>query len=293
MENFRYLKPATIAEALSLKKEFGSKARFLLGGTDLFIQMDKGFIVPEAVIDLKGIDELKGIEKKDGYVCIGARVTWTEMIESALIKKEFPALWEASDIVASVGVRNTGTLAGNICNAVPSLEGGSPLLAYGAFVLVKSAEGEKEIPAANFFTGVKKTALADDEMVTGVKIPVKSGKFGEVYVKMGRYEGEDLAQAGVAVVVDDSGNYFIALNAVAPTPVRAAKAEAFLKGKKLDDSLAEKAAELALEDISPISDIRASREYRLHMCRVMVKRALKASVSRMETGKPALNTRLI
>ncbi len=293
MENFRYLKPAMMDEALSFKKEYGSKARFLLGGTDLFIQMDRGFVVPEAVIDLKGLDDLKGIEKRNGFVYIGARVTWTQLIESELIKEEYPALWEASDIVASVGVRNTGTLVGNICNAVPSMEAGSPLLIYNAFVLVKSTSGEREIPVEEFFTGVKKTALTDEEMVTGVKIPVKTGKFGEVYVKMGRYEGEDLAQAGVAVLADDKNNYSIALNAVAPTPVRAKKAEDFLKGKKLDDDLIEKAAETALEDISPISDIRASKEYRLHMCRIMVKRALKASVSRMEKGEPALNTRLI
>lgn len=293
MENFRYLKPTTTSEALSLKKEYGSKARFLLGGTDLFIQMDKGFIIPEAVIDLKGIEDLKGIKEKDGFVYIGAGVTWTELIESALIKRNYPSLWEAADIVASVGVRNTGTLAGNICNAVPSMEGGSPLLVYDALIIIKNSEGEREIPVQEFFTGVKKTALTDDEMVFGIKLPVKSGKFGEVYVKMGRYEGEDLAQAGVAVLVDDKRNYSIALNAVAPTPVRAVKAEEFLKGKVMDDSLAEKAAELAMEDISPISDIRASKEYRLHMCRVMVKRALNAGVSRMEKGEPALNTRLI
>ncbi len=293
MENFRYFKPAGLDEALSLKREYGSKARFLLGGTDLFIQMDKGILAPEVVIDLKGIEELKGLEKKDGAVYIGARVTWTELIESPVIREEYPALYEASDLVASVGVRNTGTLAGNICNAVPSLEAGSPLLVYNAVVVVKNADGEREIPAAEFFTGVKKTALKDDEMVIGVKLPVKKEKTGDVYVKMGRYEGEDLAQAGVAVSADGSGNYSIALNAVAPTPVRAKKAEDFLKGKKLDDTAAEKAAELALEDISPISDMRASKEYRLHMCRVMVKRALKASVSRLETGKPALNTRLI
>lgn len=293
MENFRYLKPADLDEALSLKKEFGSKARFLLGGTDLFIQMDKGILVPEVVIDLKGIESLKGIGKKDGYVYIGARVSWTELIESDSIRVDYPALYEASELVASVGVRNTGTLVGNICNAVPSLEAGSPLLVYSAVVVVKSADGEREIPAEEFFTGVKKTALTDDEMVVGVKLPVKKEKTGDVYVKMGRYEGEDLAQAGVAVCADGANNYLIALNAVAPVPVRAKKAEEFLKGKKIDDAAAEKAAELALEDISPISDMRASREYRLHMCRVMVKRALKASVSRRETGKPALNTRLI
>ena len=293
MENFRYLKPADLDEALSLKKEFGSKARFLLGGTDLFIQMNKGILVPEVVIDLKGIEGLKGIEKKDGYVYIGARVSWTEIIESDSIREDYPALYEASELVASVGVRNTGTLVGNICNAVPSLEAGSPLLVYSAVVVVKSADGEREIPIEDFFTGVKKTALKDDEMVIGVKLPLKKEKTGDVYVKMGRYEGEDLAQAGVAVCTDGGNNYLIALNAVAPVPVRAKKAEEFLKGKKIDDAAAEKAAELALEDISPISDMRASREYRLHMCRVMVKRALKASVSRLETGEPALNTRLI
>jgi len=110
---------------------------------------------------------------------------------------------------------------------------------------------------------------------------------------MGRYEGEDLAQAGVSVFVDKNNNYKISLSAVAITPVRATKAEDFLKGKKLTDELAAEAAELALEAISPISDLRSSKEYRIHMCRIMVKRGLIASVSRMETGVPALSTRLI
>jgi carbon-monoxide dehydrogenase medium subunit len=255
VENFKYTKPATLEEALSSKSEYGSKANFLLGGTDLFIAMDKGVTIPDAVIDLKGIDELKYL-------------------------------------VASVGVRNTATLVGNICNAVPSLEGGAPLYVRDAVVFIEGTGGKREINIKEFFTGVKRTVLKDDEMVTGLKIPLEA-KFGEVYIKMGRYEGEDLAQAGVSVFVDEDNNYRISLSAVAVTPVRATKAEEFLKGKKLNKELAAQAAELALEAISPISDIRSSKEYRIHMCRIMVKRGLTASVSRMETGLPALSTRLI
>lgn len=292
MDNFKYLKPATLEDALSSKSEYGRKANFLLGGTDLFIAMDKGVTVPDAVIDLKGIAELKYLEERDGDIYIGAAVTWTELLESEMIKKSVPGLWEASDLVASVGVRNTATLIGNICNAVPSLEGGAPLYVRDAVVFIEGKSGKREVDIKEFFTGVKRTVLKDDEMVTGLKIPLEA-KFGEVYIKMGRYEGEDLAQAGVSVFVDEDNNYRISLSAVAVTTVRATKAEEFLKGKKLSDELAAQAAELALEAISPISDIRSSKEYRIHMCRIMVKRGLTASVSRMETGLPALSTRLI
>ncbi|MDA3941621.1 MAG: xanthine dehydrogenase family protein subunit M [Spirochaetia bacterium] len=292
MDNFRYMKPATLEEAISSKSELGNKANFLLGGTDLFIAMDKGVTVPDAVIDLKGIESLKYLEERDGSIYIGATVTWTELLESELIKKHAPGLWEASDLVASVGVRNTATLVGNLCNAVPSLEGGAPLYVRDAVVFLEGKDGRREVAVKDFFTGVKRTVLKEDELMTGLKIPVVQD-FGEVYIKMGRYEGEDLAQAGVSVFVDKNNNYRISLSAVAITPVRATKAENFLKGKKLNDELAAEAAELALEAISPISDLRSSKEYRIHMCRIMVKRGLVASVSRMETGLPALSTRLI
>ena len=292
MENFKYLKPATLEDALSSKSEYGSKANFLLGGTDLFIAMDKGVIVPDVVIDLKGIKALSYLEEKDGFIYIGAAVTWTELIDSELIKKSIPSLWEAADLVASVGVRNSATLIGNVCNAVSSLEAGAPLYIRDAVVFLESKSGKREVSIKDFFTGVKRTVIKEDEMMTGLKIPVVQD-FGEVYIKMGRYEGEDLSQAGVSVFVDKNNNYRISLAAVAITPVRASKAENFLKGKKLNPELAEEAAELALEAIAPISDIRSSKEYRIRMCKIMVKRGLTACVSRMETGSPALSTRLI
>jgi xanthine dehydrogenase FAD-binding subunit len=292
VDNFRYIKPSTLEDAISSKSEYGNKANFLLGGTDLFIAMDKGVTVPEAVIDLKGITALKYLEERDGAIYIGAAVTWTELLESELIKNSVPGLWEASDLVASVGVRNTATLVGNLCNAVPSLEGGAPLYVRDAVVFLEGKSGKREVSIKEFFTGVKRTVLNEDELMTGLKIPVEKD-FGEVYIKMGRYEGEDLAQAGVSVFVDKNNNYKISLSAVAITPVRADKAEQLLKGKKMTEELAAEAAELALEAISPISDLRSSKEYRIHMCRIMVRRGLMASVSRLETGLPALSTRLI
>ncbi len=162
MDNFRYIKPSTLDEAISSKSEFGKKANFLLGGTDLFIAMDKGVTVPDAVIDLKGIKELKYLEERDGAVFIGATVTWTELLESEMIKKSVPALWEAADLVASVGVRNTATLVGNICNAVPSLEGGAPLYVREAVVFIEGKGGKREVLIKDFFTGVKRKVLKKD-----------------------------------------------------------------------------------------------------------------------------------
>jgi carbon-monoxide dehydrogenase medium subunit len=293
MKNFEYFKPASVKEAVELKAKYGDKGTFLLGGTDLVIAMDAGAITPDAVIDLKGIKELEKLEKVEGFIYMGANVPFAKLIASDLIKKEVPALWEASRLVASISVRNRATVVGNICNAVPSAESSSPLMARDAVVLVEGSNGNREINIVDFFIRPRKTALKNDEVVVAVKIPLAAKKFGEAYVKLGRYEGEDLAQVGVTTFVDEDKNYKISFAAVGPTPVRAGEAEEFLKGKDLTDEILEQAKELALKSISPISDIRASKEYRYHMAGVMLTRALRASVSRMNNGTPEYGTKLI
>lgn len=293
MKNFEYFRPTTIDEAVELKAKYGQSARFLLGGTDLVIAMDAGAITPDVVIDIKEIPELKELKEDGSRLHIGANVPFNTLINSDLIKKEFPSLWEASRLVASVSVRNRATVAGNICNAVPSAESSSPLMARDAVVIAQGKDGKREIPISEFFVGPRRTSLKDDEMVVAVEVPVVKGKFGECYIKLGRYEGEDLAQVGVTTFVDENKNYKISFAAVGPTPVRASEAEAFLKGKDLDDEVLAKAKELALNTISPISDIRASKEYRMHMAGIMFERALKASASRMNEGTPKYGVKLI
>ncbi len=293
MKTFEYFKPRTLEEAISLYEKYGEKAKFLAGGTDLAVMVDDGMVSPDYVIDLKGLDELKKIEKDENSIFIGAGVTFSEIIHSEMVKEKVPILWEASRTIASVGIRNRATLIGNICSAVPSADSAPPLLVLEATVVIAGKNAKREVPISEFFTGPRKTILQNPEVVVDIKIPVSSKKFGSCYIKLGRYDGEDLAQVGVAVFVDEDMKYRIAFGAVAPVPVRAYDAEKLLEGKKIDEDLLESVVPVALSAISPISDVRASKEYRLHVSGVLLKRALKTSLERLEELGPDYGASLI
>ncbi|MBI5244193.1 MAG: xanthine dehydrogenase family protein subunit M [Elusimicrobia bacterium] len=283
---FEYYKPKTLPEALALLAKHKGKAQALAGGTDLLVWMKEGLRSPEAVVDVKALKELKGLDLKGGALHVGARTTFAELIESKLVKEKFPLLWECSRTVASVGVRNRATLAGNICSAVPSLDSAPALLTYEAVVLVQGSKGKRDIPISQWFTGPKKTALKDGELVLGVKIPLPK-KHGACYAKLGRYRGEDLAQVGVGIMALANDEYRVAFCAVGPTPMRAKRIENALNGNKLSDELICRAQELVPQEIKPISDIRSSKEYRLHMAGVMLERGLKAAAARLAGEGPA------
>lgn len=284
---FAYHKPQDLAEATGLLARYGGRAAPLAGGTDLLLWLKEGLKAPEAVIDIKGVPELWHLDTKDGVLAIGARVTFTELIESELVKKHFPVLWEASRTVASCGVRNRATLAGNLCSAVPSLDGAPALLVHDAVVRTRGPAEEREIPLCEWFTGPKRTARLPEELVTAVEIPLPGKKTAGCYVKLGRYQGEDLAQVGLAILAEAGDAWKVAFCAVGPVPRRAAKIEALLNGKKLSDALIAKAVSLVAQEISPIADIRSSKEYRLHMAEVMLERGLKTAAARLSGKGPA------
>jgi CO/xanthine dehydrogenase FAD-binding subunit len=196
MVNFDYRKPIDLKEALSLRNKWGKASSLLLGGTDLFLAIDGGVCVPEMLIDLKNIEELNLI--KDS----GDRVTYSALIDSPLVKKNLPAIWESSRLVASIGIRNAATLVGNICNAVPSAESASPLMVRNALVHLVSVDGKRDVSIRDFFTGPRRTVLKENEIVVAVSVPKVRKKFGEAYVKLGRYRGQDIAQVAVSVLVD-------------------------------------------------------------------------------------------
>ncbi len=279
---FEYFKPESLKEALNLAAKYQEKGRCLAGGTDLVVKIHDEIEFPAAVIDLKGINELKKLELKDGKLFIGSLVTFTELIDSPVAREKFPLLVEASETVASGAVRNSATLAGNICSAVPSLDSGTPLLVYQAEVLVKSKDGERAIPIGEWFTGPKKNALKPGEIVVGVTVPEIKGKQGGCYVKLGRYRGEDLAQVGVGILALEGNDYRVAFCAVGPVAARAGKIESLLAGKELTDELIDAAKNLVPEEISPIADIRATGEYRMHMAQVMLARGLKEALARLQ-----------
>ncbi len=282
LHDFEYEKPKNIEETLQLLSKYKEKAKILAGGTDLIVHLKEGFASPDFVIDVKDIEVLKELKISNNNIFIGAGVTFTELIESKEIEEQLPILYQASKKVASVGVRNRATLVGNICSAVPSLDSAPALLVYDAEISVISLEGERKIGIHDWFTGVKKTILKPDELVLGINI--KTTKHSGVYEKLGRYRGEDLAQAGIGIFVGDNDLRF-AYCAVGPIPKRMRKLEDFLNGKKITDEVIDEAAEIIPTEISPITDIRSSKEYRSHMMKVMFKRGLKKSLELQQGGK--------
>ena len=292
---FDYKKPATLAEAAVLLKETGDGARVLAGGTDLVGWIRDDLIEPELLIDLKGVSGLEviAVDEEAGRIRIGALATFTDLIESAAIRDGAPLLHEAARTVASRGIRNRATPVGNICSAVPCCDMGPPLLVLDAEVRALGLEGERTVPIRDWFVGPRRTSLRPGEIVTGVDVPLPENPHGAAYVKLGRYDGEDLAQASVALLVLPGGERRVAFGAVAPTPVRGDRLEELLRGKEPDAALLAAAAAVLPREIAPIDDVRSGKEYRGMMMRVMFERGLAASFERMRGGGPPYGARLL
>ncbi len=275
MKEFDYYQPKTIAEASELRARYGKAAVLLNGGTDVVIQLREKLIAPDVVIDIKHIPGLDRItfDKKNGLV-IGACATVAAISADENVKRYYPFLAEAAESIGSKQVRNRATCIGNIVNASPLCDTGTPLYALNAVVLLESASGKREVPITEFITFVRKTVLKEDELVTAIRVPYVEGVKG-VFTKVARRKEVDLSTI-CGTIVKDGNSFCIALGAVAPTPVRLPKTEALLAGKPLTDALIEEAAKLAQTEVSPIDDVRASKVYRLDVTEVIVRNGLMA-----------------
>lgn len=283
---FDYVRAGSLKEASELASEKGSKAILMAGGTDVILLMKAKAVPADTVIDIKEISDLDSIVFSEGEgMRIGALAKLFDIQTSDIVRQKMPALADAAHYVASAQIRRKGTMAGNICNASPSADTASILLAMDAKVKVYNNENEKEIPIGDFFKGVKKTCLEKGDIVTEIFVPeLKKGE-GSAYFKHSVRKAMDLAIVGVAAWVKTDGNKVadcrIAMGGVGTTPLRAYSAEKILKGSELNDDLLERAAVAASEECSPISDVRASAEYRKDMIRVYTKRAVKKAVETM------------
>ncbi|MFH1018636.1 MAG: xanthine dehydrogenase family protein subunit M [Pseudomonadota bacterium] len=293
IRDFEYHRPATLPEALALLARFGEKAAPLAGGTDLILGMKDEVKTPDAVIDLKRIAELSRLEVAGERLSIGALVTFNELIESREVKEKFPLVWESSRTVGSCGLRNRATMIGNICSAVPCLDSAGPLLVYDAEVVTVSTKGERRTPIEKWFVDYKRTARKADELVKSVECSAPKKGHGGAYVKLGRYAGEDLGQVNVTILKTAEKVWKVAFGAVAAVPLRATKVEALLAGKDLDGELLAGAKRLIEQEIRPITDVRATKEYRLHMARIMFERGAKAAEARLKGTAPAYGESLL
>jgi CO/xanthine dehydrogenase FAD-binding subunit len=280
LPRFEYLAPRTIDEALGLLTDHKGEARVIAGGTDLVPQLkSREVAAPRYVVDLKAIPGLDTITyDASSGLKIGALATISSIEGSDLVGRHFPILAQAASRMASPQVRNMGTFAGNLCNAVPSADSAPPLLALGAAVLIASPQGSRTIPLNGFFTGPRRTVLKEDEIVTEIEVPPAPAASIGVYLKLSPRHSMDLAIVGVAVVASMRDGVCthasIGLGAVAPTPVRAPVAESILAGKYIDADIVDEAARNVITQCSPIDDHRASQEYRCDMVYVMTRRAL-------------------
>lgn len=280
-EPFEFYQPTSLAEASRLMKEHGPGGRFLAGGTDLVIAMKEKGLLPKYIVDLKRVPGLAGIrENGDGSIALGALTTMYEIETSPLIKKRYPFLAQSAAEVGSIQIRNRATVGGNMANATPSADVAPALIALDATAKIAGGDGERIVPLAEFFTGPGQTVMNSDEILTEITIPNTDLRLVGEYIKFSPREMMDLAYVGVAVAYNlekDSrrcDRVRIVLGAVAPTPIRARRAEAKLEGHVLSEALAEEVGKIAAEEARPISDVRSSAEYRRAMVATIAKRAL-------------------
>jgi CO/xanthine dehydrogenase FAD-binding subunit len=285
VHDFEYFKPKTMAEALRLLSK-QKRAAILAGGTDIINEIKEGIAKPDSLIDIKGLSSLKKIQFKDGKLSIGALVTFSEILKSSVIKKRLPVFAEAAKTVGSVGIRNRATMVGNTCSAVPCMDSGPLLSAYDAVITIQGLRGKRRIPISDWFRGPRKTALKKGELVTGIEITIPKIKHAGCYAKLGRYTGEDLAQASVLVLAFADHTYRVAFGSVGPVPIRAKQIEGLIGKEEITDILIAHAQALIPGIVTPITDIRATKEYRLQMCQVMFERALKTAINRLAGNGP-------
>jgi aerobic carbon-monoxide dehydrogenase medium subunit len=272
--------PISLEEASRLLKANGPGGRFLAGGTDLVIAMKEKGLVPKYIVDLKRIPGLGGIrEASDGSITLGALTTMRELETSPLIKKKYPFLAQSAAEVGSIQIRNRATVGGNMANATPSADVAPSLIALNAGAKIAGASGARTLALEEFFLGPGQTVMTPEEILTGITIPKTSPQLVGEYIKFSPREMMDLAYVGIAVAYELAkdkrcNGVRIVLGAVAPTPIRAIKAEAALEGQVLTQAVAEKAGEIAAEESKPISDVRSSAEYRRAMVGAMAKRAI-------------------
>ena len=287
LPSFEYHAPASIQEALECLCQCAGKAKVLAGGTDLLVSMKKREQVPEHLINLKGIKGLNAIryDEKQG-LAIGGLATVGDIERSQIVKEKFTALWDAVNVMAAPQVRNLGTIGGNLCSAVPSADTAPPLITLGASVRLLGTNGERSVPVEFFFKGPGESVLKADEILVEVLVPNPPENSGGAYFKLMRRNAMDLALVGAAVFLRINKDKKvcqearIALGAVAPTPMRAPKAEQVLLGRAVNEETAKEAGNTARLEAKPISDIRASEAYRRDMVGVLTKRAIMAALDR-------------
>jgi carbon-monoxide dehydrogenase medium subunit len=279
---FDYFVPNTLEEALARVEKDGY---ILAGGTDIIVAIKESDLKPACLVSTRKLDQLKYVHFNNSSktLKVGALTTIRELEDSRVVRARFPILAEAAKNLAHPQIRNKATIGGNLCNASPCADTSLPALVYDAELELASTSGSRRVRIEDFFIGPGETCLKRGEMLCSISMKSKPNSKG-VFIKLGRRGSRDLAIVSTAILLTLKKNSCkdakIALGSVAPTPIRAKKAESILNGNILTEKLIEKAASAACDDAKPVTDVRASANYRSEMVRVLTKRGILSLVGR-------------
>lgn len=278
MKRFDYFRPGTMEDAIAALKAY-DEPYLLAGGTDLLVGMKSKAIKPKCLVDMKGIPGIDGIEYDNGFK-IGALATVRDIEVSPLIREKIPVLSEAAETLGSIQIRNRATIGGNLCHGSPAADMATILLAMNCQVSIASDAGEKTIGLDHFLTGPNSTAIGKHEVLSQIIIPKEIEQFKGVYLKHGPRRAMDIGIVNIAILLNaDVGSrlcnqIMIALGAVAPTPIRATKAEALLNGNVLNPETIQKTAAATAVETRPITDFRASAGYRKNLVKSLIAKGI-------------------
>lgn len=282
-QEFEYIAPASLQEAVEVLAEQRGKASILAGGTDLLLQMKVERERPETLVDIRRIPGLADIRVDDLGLRVGALVTHWQLERSEALWQDYSALAEAATYIGGVQIRAMGTLGGNLGNASPAADTVPPLLTMEAMVLLMGPEGEREVRMDEFFLGPGESVLGPDEIIVAVTAPSPAANTGGGFRRVSRV-ASDLAKVSVAALIEREGDRItrarVALGSVFKTPIRALEAEGELLGRTYSEEALSRAGEIAAQEVDPISDLRSTREYRQKMSALLARDALKLAWSR-------------
>ena len=287
LQDFEYVAPKTLDEAIRLKAEKGPKARMLAGGTDILVQLRTGAYQIDRLIDIKNVPELNELtcSAADGLT-LGAAVPCYRIYEDQTIGKLYPGLVDSAWMIGGIQIQGRASVGGNLCNSSPSGDTIPALIALEANCVIAGPNGRRTVPVEDFCTGVRQNVLQDDELLVALKFAPPKPRSGAHYLRFIPRNEMDIAIAGVgaSVVLDESRTRIesarIALAAVAPTPVVAQEAQSLLAGKETAEAAIEEAAEAAKKAARPIDDMRGTISQRIHLAGVLTKRALRKAIQR-------------
>ena len=288
MRHFDYEKAGSLKEAFDAVSVSQGGSVLMAGGTDLLVQIKEGKIRPQRVIDVKGIHEMDGLSVPGDQLSIGSLTTIRTLETSPVTCEKAALLAQAANRLGSVQVRNRATIGGNLCNASPSAEMAPALLALDAQAEIYGKTGTRTVGMDEFFLGPGKANLSDGEILTSLKIPLSPKRQGSVYYKLSARNAMDLAFVSVAVLLgldrdEKIAKARVALGAVAPTPIRVPSVEKLLEGNVLSAEIVLESAELAAQACQPISDLRASANYRREMVKNLCRRGLLSAYQQAKT----------